>query len=189
MVEFCEFLFACLFIIPAALFLFIILTSVVLRMAGIKLQEGTTTFFLKAYGWLGEGKIAYSSRYARWGSGTVFTLSNGSILGPQLNLVLKTPQLENLSIFILTCLIAFCTFLIFVGSYYSGAVYENEELIISPLRLAGGIRLSSKEKEQVSVKSLGSISLVYCPQWERGRFVLLSKKQFYSIANTSSENV
>ena len=185
MVEFCEFLFACLFIMPAALFLFIILSSVILRMAGIKLQEGTTTFFLKAYGWLGEGKIAYSNKYARWGNGIIFFLCIGSILGPLLTLVLRTPQLGNLTIFILTWLIAFCTFLIFVGSYYSGAAYDNEGLIISPLRLTGGIRLSNEEKEQVSVKSLGNISLVYCSQWEQGRFVLLSKKQLNRVLNTT----
>ena len=185
MAESFEFIVACLFTIPAALFLFIILTSIALRMAGVKLQERTTIFFLKAYRWLGKGKIAYSSRYARWGSGIVFTLSYGSILVLQLGLVLRTPQLGNLSIFTITCLIAFCTFLIFVGSYYSGAAYDNEGLIISPLRLTGGIRLNNEEKEQVSVKSLGSISLVYCPQWERGRFVLLSKKQLYRALNTT----
>ena len=175
-------------ITPAAVFLFIILASVTLRTIGINLQEQTTTFFLKAYGWLGEGKITYSSKYARWGSGIVFTLSYGSILVPQLGWIFKAPQLGNLSVFIFTCFIACCAFIIFAGSYYSGAIYDAEELIISPLRLADGIRLSSEEKEQVSVKSLSNISLVYCPQWERGRFVLLSKKQLDGMLNTTIQN-
>ncbi|MFA9396113.1 MAG: hypothetical protein ACERJ1_15600 [Halodesulfovibrio sp.] len=180
-----EVIAVCLFIIPAALFLFIILASIVLRVAKIKLPEQVTTFFLKSYGWLEKGNTTYSNRHVRWGSGIVFTLSYGSILVPQLGLVLATPHLGNLLVFILTCLVAFCTFLIFAGSYYSGAAYNAEELIISPLRLADGIRLSNKEKELVSVRSLGSISLVYCPQWEQGRFVLLSKKQLYDALNTT----
>ena len=186
--KFYEFIAVCLAITPAALFLFIILASVILRTIGIKLQERTTTFFLQAYGWLGEGKITYSSKYTRWGSGIVFTLSYGSILVPQLGLVLKAPQLGNLSLFIFSCFIACCAFIIFAGSYYSGAVYDAEELTISPLRLADGIRLSNEEKEQVSVKSLGNISLVYCPQWKRGRFVLLSKKQLNRVLNTTIQN-
>ena len=187
-VEIYEFIVACLFIIPAALFLFIILTSIVLRIAKIRLQERATIFCLKAYGWLGKNEICYSSKYVRWGSGIVFTLSYGSILVPQLALVLRTPHLGNLSIFILSCAIAFCAFLIFVGSYYSGAVHDKEGIIISSLRLTNGIRLSSNEKEQLRIKSLGSISFVYCPQWEQGRFVLLSKKQLNALASTINEN-
>lgn len=183
-----EFLAMCLFLIPAALFLFIILTSIVLRVANVNLQEQATTFCLKAYGWLGKDEICYASKYVRWGSGIVFTLSYGSVLAPQLAIVLRTPNIGNLSIFVLSCTISYCSFLTFVGSYYSGAVHDKEGMVISPLRLTGGIRLNDTDKEQFRVKSLGKISLVYCPQWKQGRIVLLSKKQLFSIANITNEN-
>lgn len=179
--NFYELIMGCLVIIPATLFLFITFSSVILRVAGIKLPIKACNFVLKAYGWLGEGEVVYPCKYTRWGSGIVFLFSYGAILDHQLGRALEIPTIENFSILIGTFVIAYCAFFLFVGSYYGGASYNNDELIISPLRLTAEIRLTKNEKKQLTIKSVGNISLVYCPQWKQGRLVLLSKKQLTAL--------
>jgi hypothetical protein len=182
-----EIIVTCLFIIPAALFLFIILSSILLRITGINLQEQVTAFFLKAYGWQGEGTILYADKYARWGYGILFTIVYGSILISQLGIILRTINLLNMLIFIFSCVIAYCALSNFVGSYYSGAVSNTNGITISPLGLAQGVHIKSEEISQLRIRSCGSMSFIFCPQWNRERIVLLSAKQLTNIITTATE--
>ncbi|OBQ46321.1 hypothetical protein [Halodesulfovibrio spirochaetisodalis] len=178
-----EAIMAFLFLIPTALFFFIILSSICLRVAGVSLQEKATMFFLKAYGWTGKGTVVYSSRLGRWGNGVLFTIIYGSVIILQLGLVLGGPTLLNVCLFIVSCIVSFCSFGLFAGSYYSGVACDEEGLILSPLVPASGVRLPNNEKKLLRITSLGTFSMVYCPQWEEGRTVMVSKKQLEHLIN------
>ncbi|OBQ46319.1 hypothetical protein [Halodesulfovibrio spirochaetisodalis] len=174
---------AVLLLIPAELFFFIILSSICLRVAGVNLQEKATMFFLKAYGWTGKGTVVYSSRLGRWGNGIFFTILYGSVIRLQFSLVLGSPTLLNVCLFIVSCIVSFCSFGLFAGSYYSGAACDEEGLILSPLVPASGVRLTNEDIELIRISPLGSFSMVYCPQWEEGRTVMISKKQLETLVN------
>ena len=175
-------------LIPVALFVSLLIVSFGFWCKGKKFHEVVSKFFLRAAGWSGAGQVEFSPAWVRWGAGLAFVACYGFFLVVPLGVIFHFHSLMVISSFILSLVVSFFFFGIFIVSLFSCAACDDDGVVFIPLNWGEGKKLSKLSVESVVLKKRGLACIVYSSSWSSGQLFLLRKEQLENVLDCQKQS-